>query len=95
VNPTAFDNRDRLGAAGASRFDQRIRHSPHWGVVKFGCAAPPAALLPKPFSPSNANQMLAGLAERGMIYKNRTGRYSFAVPLLGRFILRVYERPAG
>jgi hypothetical protein len=50
-------------------------------------------LLPKGFSPSNANQMLASLAERGMIYKNRFGRYSFAVPLLGRFILRTYKLP--
>lgn len=50
-------------------------------------------LLPKGFSPSNANQMLAGLAERGMVYKNRLGKYSFAVPLLGRFIRRTYELP--
>ncbi|HEX6687627.1 MAG TPA: ATP-binding protein [Solirubrobacterales bacterium] len=50
-------------------------------------------LLPKAFSPSHANQMLAGLAERGMIYKNRFGKYSFAVPLLGRFIIRSYELP--
>jgi hypothetical protein len=48
-------------------------------------------ILPKAFSPSHANQMLASLAERGMIYKNRLGRYSFAVPLLGRFIIRNYE----
>jgi hypothetical protein len=48
------------------------------------------ALLPKPFSPSHANQMLASLSERGMIYKNRMGKYSFAVPLLGRFIIRTY-----
>jgi hypothetical protein len=34
------------------------------------------------------------LVERGMIYKNRLGRYSFAVPLLGRFIRRTYELPA-
>lgn len=47
--------------------------------------------LSKKFSPSHANQMLGSLAERGMIYKNRFGRYSFAVPLLGRFILRSYE----
>ncbi len=46
--------------------------------------------LTKTFSPSHANQMLASLAERGMIYKNRLGKYSFAVPLLGRFILRTY-----
>lgn len=51
-------------------------------------------LLPKAFSASNANQMLASLAEKGMIYKNRLGKYSFAVPLLGRFILRTYELPA-
>jgi AAA ATPase domain len=51
-------------------------------------------LLAKAFSPSHANQMLSSLAERGMIYKNRLGKYSFAVPLLGRFILRTYE-PAG
>jgi AAA ATPase domain len=51
-------------------------------------------LLTKPFSSSHANQMLASLAERGMIYKNRLGRYSFAVPLLGQFILRNYQ-PAG
>lgn len=52
-------------------------------------------MLTKTFSPSHANQMLASLAERGMIYKNRLGRYSFAVPLLGRFILRNYEPPTG
>jgi AAA ATPase-like protein len=51
-------------------------------------------LLAKAFSPSHANQILASLAERGMIYKNRLGRYSFAVPLLGRFIIRTYQ-PAG
>jgi hypothetical protein len=50
-------------------------------------------LLPKPFSPSNASQMLTSLAERGMIYKNRFGKYSFAVPLLGRFIIRTHEQP--
>jgi hypothetical protein len=44
--------------------------------------------LPKPFSNSHANQMLATLAEQGLVYKNRYGRYSFAVPLLGGFINR-------
>ncbi|HEX7292948.1 MAG TPA: AAA family ATPase [Solirubrobacterales bacterium] len=48
-------------------------------------------MLPKGFSASHANQMLASLAERGMIYKNRVGRYSFAVPLLGRFIRRMQD----
>lgn len=51
-------------------------------------------LLAKPFSASNANQMLASLAEKGMVYKNRLGKYSFAVPLLGRFIRRTYALPA-
>jgi AAA ATPase domain len=50
-------------------------------------------LLQKPFSPSHANQMLASLAEQGLIYKNRFGKYSFAVPLMGNFILRTYEPP--
>lgn len=44
--------------------------------------------LRKPFSPSHVNQMFATLAENGLIYKNRYGRYSFAVPLLGGFIRR-------
>jgi len=50
-----------------------------------------AATLPKTFSASHANQMLASLSERGMIYKNRLGKYSFAVPLLARFIIRTFE----
>lgn len=41
-----------------------------------------------PFSSSHVNQMLAKLADAGLVYKNRHGRYSFAVPLLGRFIRR-------
>ena len=44
--------------------------------------------LGKPFSSSHINQMLATLADVGLIYKNRHGRYSFAVPLLGEFIKR-------
>lgn len=51
------------------------------------------ALLPKAFSSSHVNQMLASLSEQGLIYKNRFGKYSFAVPLLGRFITRTYEPP--
>ncbi len=42
----------------------------------------------KPFSSSHVNQMLATLVSQGWVYKNRYGRYSFAVPLLGRFIRR-------
>ena len=44
--------------------------------------------LSKPFGRSHANQMLASLADAGLVYKNRHGKYSFAVPLLGKFILR-------
>ena len=42
----------------------------------------------KPFSSSHVNQMLVALAAQGLVFKNRHGRYSFAVPLLGRFIRR-------
>ena len=42
----------------------------------------------KPFGSSHVNQILAALATQGLVYKNRHGRYSFAVPLLGRFIRR-------
>jgi AAA ATPase domain len=45
-------------------------------------------LLEKSFSSSHANQMLAALGKAGLIYKNRWGRYSLAVPLFDRFILR-------
>lgn len=50
-------------------------------------------LLPKPFSPSHASQMLVSLSDHGLIYKNRFGKYSFAVPLLSSFILRTYDPP--
>jgi hypothetical protein len=42
----------------------------------------------KPFTSSHANQMLSSLTDAGLVYKNRHGKYSFAVPLLGKFILR-------
>jgi hypothetical protein len=48
-------------------------------------------IMPKPFSASHVNQMLNSLSEAGIVYKNRYGKYSFAVPLLGQFILRQYE----
>ncbi len=44
--------------------------------------------LDKPFSPSHVSQMLVALSAQGLVYKNRHGKYSFAVPLLGRFIAR-------
>ncbi|MDH4202451.1 MAG: ATP-binding protein [Phycisphaerae bacterium] len=47
-----------------------------------------AKSLPKPFSSSHVNQMLSTLTNAGLVYKNRHGRYSFAVPLLGQYIRR-------
>ena len=32
--------------------------------------------------------MLSTLSDAGLVYKNRYGKYSFAVPLLGNFIKR-------
>jgi hypothetical protein len=48
-------------------------------------------LLPKAFGNSHVSQMLVTLSGMGLIYKNRWGRYSFAVPLFHRFILRQQE----
>lgn len=47
----------------------------------------------KPFSNSHTNQMLAALSKQGLVFKNRHGKYSFAVPLLGSYIRR--QLPAG
>ncbi len=47
-----------------------------------------SAQLPKPFGASHVNQLLNQLAKAGLVYRNRHGRYSLAVPLLNRFILR-------
>jgi hypothetical protein len=47
-----------------------------------------AKTMTNPFGSSHVNQMLAALGQAGLIYKNRHGKYSFAVPLLGHFILR-------
>ena len=44
----------------------------------------------KGFSASHASQMLAALIDSGIVFRNRHGRYSFAVPLLGDFIRRQY-----
>ncbi|HVA46025.1 MAG TPA: ATP-binding protein [Pirellulales bacterium] len=48
-------------------------------------------LLARPFSKSQISQMLAKLAQVGLVYKNRHGKYAFAVPLLGQFIKRQIE----
>jgi len=44
--------------------------------------------LKKPFTSSHVSQMLSTLADVGLVYKNRHGKYSLAVPLLGQFIQR-------
>src|SRR5262249_39948637 len=44
--------------------------------------------LRKPFTSSHVSQMLSTLADAGLVYKNRHGKYSLAVPLLGQFIQR-------
>lgn len=46
----------------------------------------------KPFSSSHVNQMLNSLIKAGLVYRNRYGKYSFAVPLLGQFIRRQEEQ---
>jgi hypothetical protein len=50
--------------------------------------------LRKPFTSSHVSQMLSTLAEVGLVYKNRHGKYSLAVPLLGEFIQRQHSNEA-
>jgi hypothetical protein len=45
-------------------------------------------ILENSFGSSHVNQMLQTLINAGLIYKNRHGRYSFAVPLMADFIKR-------
>jgi hypothetical protein len=44
--------------------------------------------LTNPFTQSQINQMLTTLALAGLVFKNRRGKYSLAVPLLAQFIQR-------
>lgn len=44
----------------------------------------------KSFSNSHTNQMLATLSSQGLVFKNRHGKYSFAVPMLGDYIRRQF-----
>ncbi|MDE0242033.1 MAG: AAA family ATPase [bacterium] len=46
------------------------------------------SVLDKPFSRSHVSQMLVSLSHAGLVYKNRYGKYLFAVPLLSGFIKR-------
>jgi hypothetical protein len=43
----------------------------------------------KPFGRSHVNQLLSTLIHSGLIYKDRKGKYLFAVPLMAGFIRRV------
>ena len=45
----------------------------------------------KGFSPSHASQILAALIDAGVVYRNRHGKYSFAVPLIAESIRRQYD----
>lgn len=45
-------------------------------------------MLEKPFNASHINQMLLSLSDSGLVFKNRFGKYSLAVPLLSGFIRR-------
>ena len=45
-------------------------------------------ILEKGFSPSHSIQMLGALTEKGLVYRNTHGQYSFAVPLMAEFIRR-------
>jgi hypothetical protein len=44
--------------------------------------------LIKPFSRSHINQMLSSLITSGLVYRDRHGKYLFAVPLMADFIKR-------
>lgn len=51
------------------------------------------ALLDRPFSKSQISRTLANLMAAGLVYKNRHGRYAFAVPMFAQFILRQSDLP--
>jgi type II secretory pathway predicted ATPase ExeA len=45
----------------------------------------------RPFSSNDVSQMLPRLIEKGLVYKNRLGKYCFAVPLFAGFIKRRFS----
>ncbi|WP_420139823.1 AAA family ATPase [Sphingomonas sp.] len=47
-----------------------------------------SVMISKPFTSSHANQILSALANAGLIYRNRHGKYMFAVPLMADFVRR-------
>jgi len=46
----------------------------------------------KRFTSGDVSQILPRLIDKGIVYKNRLGKYSFAVPLFSRFIRRKLAR---
>lgn len=48
-------------------------------------------MLEKPFGRSHINQMLTSLIVAGLVYRDRHGKYLFAVPLMGDFIKRTMD----
>jgi len=54
-----------------------------------------AKILEKRISPSQISQMFSKLSDAGLVYKNRHGKYVFAVPLLGQFVKRQMDLPNG
>lgn len=48
-------------------------------------------VLEKPFGRSHINQMLTSLISAGLIYRDRHGKYLFAVPLMADFIKRTMQ----
>ena len=46
------------------------------------------SVLKRGFTASHVSQVFAALCRAGLVYKNRHGKYCYAVPLLGEFIKR-------
>jgi len=49
-------------------------------------------ILEKPFGRSHVNQILTSLISAGLVYRDRHGKYLFAVPLMADFIIRTMEQ---
>lgn len=50
-----------------------------------------AKRIGKPFRANDVSQMLPRLIEAGLVYRDRHGKYLFAVPLFDDFVRRTYE----
>lgn len=57
-------------------------------IVESSSRIAAAGKVSRPFRTNDVSQMLPRLIEAGLIYKNRHGKYSFAVPLFGDYIRR-------